>query len=72
MKYVIITLVVIIIIFIVAREFWCWYWKINERIKQANEINKQLEEIKNLLVNENVILSNSLSNGKDKDILPPL
>ncbi len=38
----IILFVVSIIIFIVMREFWCWYWKINERIELLKDISEKL------------------------------
>lgn len=33
-----IALAVIVIISLICREIVCWYWKINERINQQNEI----------------------------------
>ena len=40
---VIFTLVVIGVIFLIARELWCWYWKINTIIEKLNEISKKLD-----------------------------
>lgn len=40
-----ITLVVLILIFIALREFWCWYWKINDRKKLLAEINSKLDRL---------------------------
>ena len=34
--------VVALVIFIIAREFWCWYWKINEIISVLKSIDKKL------------------------------
>ena len=31
-----------IVIFLVLREFWCWYWKINQRNKLLEDIRKEL------------------------------
>ena len=33
----VILIVILMLIFIVTREFWCWYWKINFRINQTNQ-----------------------------------
>jgi hypothetical protein len=38
-----ISLIIIIIIFLITREFWCWYFKIN---KVAGLLEQQLEEQK--------------------------
>lgn len=37
-----ITLVVLAVIFLVLREFFCWYWKINQRIALLTEIRDRL------------------------------
>jgi hypothetical protein len=34
-----------ICIFILAREYVCWYFKINERLKQGNNPSLQLEQV---------------------------
>ena len=33
------------VIFLLLREFWCWYWKINERRNLLIEIKDKLEII---------------------------
>ncbi len=38
-------LAVIILVFILLREFNCWYWKINERIRLQKEMIELLKEI---------------------------
>ena len=48
--YLIIILVFLIGLFLLFRELVCWYWKINERIKQQNEI---ILLLKQLIVKEN-------------------
>ncbi len=40
-----IVLVVLILIFIGLREFWCWYWKINERNKLLAQISGKLDRL---------------------------
>ena len=35
----------LILIFLFLREFWCWYWKINERTKLLKEQNEALKAI---------------------------
>jgi hypothetical protein len=39
-------LVVGVIVFIALREFWCWYFKINEKINLMREQNELLKNIK--------------------------
>ena len=31
----VIVLVIAIVVFLIFREVWCWYWKINEAIRIA-------------------------------------
>lgn len=33
-------LLVFIGIFLLLREFWCWYWKINERVNLLRKIEE--------------------------------
>jgi hypothetical protein len=40
-----IILAVIVSIFIILREFNCWYWKINQRIELMKENNDLLREL---------------------------
>ena len=40
-----VTLVIIIILFFVLRELFCWYWKINRRISLQYKTNFLLEKI---------------------------
>lgn len=52
-------LTIILALFIILREFWCWYWKVNERLKEMESINDNLEEIKALLIHVSYIDSNN-------------
>ncbi len=36
--------IVFLVIFLILREFFCWYWKINERIVLLNEIRDLLSK----------------------------
>jgi hypothetical protein len=38
--------------FLLIREFWVWYWKINKRINLLEDQNELLEDIKILLGGE--------------------
>ena len=42
-------LICLILAYIVLREFFCWYYKINERIKNQKETNDLLREIRDAL-----------------------
>ena len=41
-------------VFILIREVICWYFKINERVAQNNEIIKQLKQINLFNANESI------------------
>lgn len=36
-EFIIIFIIVLIVIFLIARQFWCWYWKINARACLKNK-----------------------------------
>ena len=38
----VVSLAVVLGVFLLFREFWCWYWKINERIALMRETNALL------------------------------
>jgi len=38
-------IVVLVIVFFIARELFCWYWKINERISLMKEQNGLLKTL---------------------------
>jgi hypothetical protein len=39
----IVYIIVVIVIFLILREFWCWYWKINKRVALMEEIVRLLK-----------------------------
>lgn len=41
---VLISLVIFVIIFLVCREIFCWYWKINQRVELLKEIKALLAQ----------------------------
>lgn len=55
-----IVLFIVVIIFLILREFWCWYWKINKGIAELEKLNENMEIIRSLLIHSNS------SNFKDK------
>lgn len=50
----IITLLVFLLVFLVCRELVCWYWKINEAIKQRDDMAKTLKEMKALMESQSI------------------
>lgn len=46
MLEIIFALLAFVIVFLLLREFFCWYWKINERISLLEQIKKSLEQIR--------------------------
>ena len=45
----IIVIVVLVVLFLIGREIFCWYYKINERIELQKETNKLQTETNHLL-----------------------
>jgi len=45
MNYIFWGIIILITIFIITREFWCWYLKINKRIELMEEQNNLLKEL---------------------------
>ena len=43
---ILIVALVAIVVFLVTREFWCWYWKINEIRDLLKSINLKMENSK--------------------------
>lgn len=48
----IIVFVVIIGIFLLIREFWCWYYKSNAILEKLNKLESDIEFIKNNINNK--------------------
>lgn len=70
---IIIFLTILLIIILLAREFWCWYWKINTRIAELEKINANMEIIKSLLIHSNSSdFKNKESIGNSDEELPQL
>ena len=42
---ILISIGVFILVFLVLREFFCWYWKINETIEELKTISKNLKKL---------------------------
>ena len=40
----IILLIIGFLVFVSLREFWCWYWKINERRDLLKDISEKLDK----------------------------
>ena len=40
-----ITLLILAVIFLVAREFMCWYWKINQMAGSLEKIEEHLKKL---------------------------
>jgi len=41
--------IVLVVFFLLLREFWCWYWKINLRVNLLTKQNTLLEEVASAL-----------------------
>jgi len=40
-----VVLLILIVLFLIAREYVCWYWKINERLSELQQIRTSLQAI---------------------------
>ena len=39
-------------LFIISREFWCWYWKINQKLRTLESIDRRLEDLQRQMMNQ--------------------
>ena len=51
MPILIIYIIVFLAIFLITREFWCWYYKSSDIKAQLEEVSRRLAEIENKLNN---------------------
>ncbi len=51
MPVLIIYAIVFLAIFLITREFWCWYYKSSDIKAQLEEVSRRLAEIENKLNN---------------------
>jgi len=38
-------LLIVVVVFLLAREFMCWYWKINTMVSSLQNIEEQLKQL---------------------------
>lgn len=50
----VISAIIVIVVFLLLRELWTWYWKINTIIRNQSNIENLLKEILQALKNEEV------------------
>ena len=62
-----ITIVLSILLFLLLREFNCWYWKINQRITILENIDKKMEKIQNTQIEILNNIKNSSNEQKKGD-----
>ena len=64
MDYFIVSVIITVCIFLVLREFWCWYWKINE----SNDLKRSiLAELKRVGKLEAISLDQTENSDCQKD-----
>ena len=49
MPLLVIYIIVFLAVFLITREFWCWYYKTNTIKEQLEEISTRLAELENKL-----------------------
>jgi hypothetical protein len=57
-------ILVLFFLFLICRELFCWYWKINTRIKLQEETNSMLRQL--LEKNSYACFTNSTENFKEE------
>jgi len=45
MENIIIIISISIIVFLISREFFCWYWKVNNIVTLLSDINEKLQKL---------------------------
>ncbi len=58
---------VFIIVFLILREFWCWYWKVNVGLNLQEDILKELKDIKESIQNS---ASNTKGHNRSDNTIP--
>jgi hypothetical protein len=48
LAFLVVSIIVLIVVFLICREIICWYWKINEAIGVLREISAKLSIIGNI------------------------
>ena len=72
MEYFIIVIIALVVIFLIGRELFCWYYKINERIelqKNANDIQTNTNNLLEKLIQLNVESKLNSSNTNNNDVI---
>lgn len=50
-------LLILVLVFFITRWYWCWYFKINARLKEQERTNELLQNIFSALVQGNTVSS---------------
>ena len=58
---------VIIIVFFVLREFWCWYWKLSRMSESLENIDKKLEMLLKVIVDDSYKDQLKLDNSQSEN-----
>ena len=69
LTYILIYVVVCIIIFLITREFWCWYFKINKTTQLLEGILQELKKInrQNSYREEDAYSANTIKINKNQE-----
>lgn len=49
---IIVFIAISIVVFLFLREFWCWYWKINQKLRTLESIDRRLEDLQRQIMNQ--------------------
>ena len=50
--FILLVLVICIVIFLVSREYLCWYWKVNKRLEIEQQILEELQKLNNVPIQQ--------------------
>lgn len=67
MEYVSVGLLVILLVFLIAREFWCWYFKINKAVTVLTDISSKLDVLIGVTDESNRLLQQNITEEESEE-----
>lgn len=58
--FLVIIAAILVAVFFICREVFCWYWKINDRVDELKKLNKSSEALAKGVAQSNILLAEIL------------